>query len=329
MRRRGFTLVELLVVIAIIGVLVALLLPAVQAAREASRRSSCLNNLKNMSLAMHNHHDVMNRFPPGCANDRTPFGTHPTGNGWGSSWKVYLLPYIEQNTIFEKWVFDGSSSGYTHANNMALTNNLFLSVYRCPSSPVPRFYTASGNNGAIQMFTSYTGIAGSNLPGTTFGSSSNGFTSGDGPLYANSQASFASLIDGSSNTLLIGEQSDHMRTVAGQPVLGANSRPISSQGPHGWTMGAGGTNVAPVGAAYTDRHFNCTTIAYTVNQRGLTNTGGTGENMGNNIPLTAAHPSGCCVAIADGSSRFISNTVPLLVLQRLACGNDGQPVTLE
>ena len=128
--KAGFTLVELLVVIAIIGVLVALLLPAVQAAREAARRSSCLNNSKNISLAMHNHHDTLLRFPPGCANDKTPLGTHATGAGWGSSWKVYLLPYIEQNALYSKWIFDGNSSGYTNATNMPLVNKLMRPIHQ-------------------------------------------------------------------------------------------------------------------------------------------------------------------------------------------------------
>src|SRR5688572_12222721 len=113
-RRPGFTLVELLVVIAIIGILVALLLPAVQAAREAARRISCSNNLKQVALACHNFHDVYDRLPPGGANDQPPFGTQNTINGnaqWGSSWKVYILPYLEQSAIYDRWQFQ-SQSGY-------------------------------------------------------------------------------------------------------------------------------------------------------------------------------------------------------------------------
>src|SRR5262245_30406644 len=94
----GFTLVELLVVIAISGGLVGGLLPAGQAAREAARRSSCGNNLKQLAIAVHNFHDTRGRIPPGGAVDQTPeFGTHPTGTAWGSSWFVYILPFAEQN----------------------------------------------------------------------------------------------------------------------------------------------------------------------------------------------------------------------------------------
>jgi prepilin-type processing-associated H-X9-DG protein len=91
-------------------------------------------------------------------------------------------------------------------------------------------------------------------------------------------------------------------------------------------MGAGNSSV---GAAYVDRHFNCTTVAYQINQRGLPNSGGTGHNTGNNIPLASAHPGGCIMALADGSARFVSQTTPLLVLQQMASGSDGEVGILD
>src|SRR5688500_11661433 len=103
--RIGFTLVELLVVIAIIGVLVALLLPAVQAAREASRRSSCGNNAKQLTLAFQNYHDTLNSMPPGNVWTSAMYGTdsNPGGQIMGSfGWPAFILPYMEANTVYER-----------------------------------------------------------------------------------------------------------------------------------------------------------------------------------------------------------------------------------
>src|SRR3954470_16964481 len=102
-RRRGFTLIELLVVIAIIGVLIALLLPAVQQAREAARRAQCSNNLKQLGLGLHNYHDAFKCFPPGSVVDKF----------WG--WQSLLLPYMEQNQTYDglNFEFIGTSMAYS------------------------------------------------------------------------------------------------------------------------------------------------------------------------------------------------------------------------
>src|SRR5438067_13078670 len=98
--RRAFTLVELLVVIAIIGVLVALLLPAVQSARESARRMSCMNNLKQTGIALHNHHDSYGTFPAGGVTNGTCCSTQS-----GATWTIYILPFIEQQTLYDKYDF--------------------------------------------------------------------------------------------------------------------------------------------------------------------------------------------------------------------------------
>src|SRR5437773_558439 len=108
--RRAFTLVELLVVIAIIGVLVALLLPAVQSARESARRMSCMNNLKQIGLALHNHHDAFGTFPPGGVTNGTCCGTQS-----GATWTIYILPFIEQQMLYDKYDFTQTNESSANA----------------------------------------------------------------------------------------------------------------------------------------------------------------------------------------------------------------------
>jgi len=237
---------------------------------------------------------------------------------------VYILPYIEQGNIYNKWVFSGNS-GYTNANNMStatpLVHQVTIKTYRCPSSGLPPFYTSSNNAGAIQMFTSYTGIAGSTIdPGVN--TSGYGPSGSGGVLYANSQTTFGSITDGTSNTLLVGEQSDHLRDANNVPIPGGFAA-ITSQGPHGWTMGAGNANVGP---AYTDRTFNCSTTRYQINQRGMSNNcaAGTCDNTGNNIPLSSNHTGGINALLGDGSVRFLTSTTALQTLQWLSSKAGGE-----
>src|SRR5687767_9230974 len=123
--RRGFTLVELLVVIAIIGVLVALLLPAVQQAREAARRMSCQNNLKQIGIALHNHHDVKLTFPPGALN------TGANGTPVYTTWTIEILPFMEQQALYQQY---DQTQFNTHATKR-LVGQQRLVAHECPSDP--------------------------------------------------------------------------------------------------------------------------------------------------------------------------------------------------
>jgi len=332
--RQGFTLVELLVVIAIIGVLVSLLLPAVQAAREASRRMSCSNNLKQLALAAHNFHDTYKRFPPGAGNDMNPFGV-ATSAQWGSSWKVYILPFIEQSALYDQWTFAGQS-GYTNASNMNLVNNVRIPAYRCPSSALPDFHTSAGV--AVQkMHTSYTGIAGSAItpgsPGTYQMGCCNGagsWASDNGIFFGGSKSNFASITDGTSNTWMIGEQSNHLRDAARMPVTaGYTSGVGNSAGLYGWTMGAAHPNNAGQNGWGDGRHFNCTAVRFSINQTGFSNTAANGHNndVGGNFPISSFHPGGAMIALADGSTRFFANELDLTIIHGFCTKDRGEVVS--
>jgi len=156
-RRRGFTLIELLVVIAIIAVLIALLLPAVQAAREAARRSQCVNNMKQLGIALHNYHDVVGSFPTSFwRNTNDNLAANPNGprdNSNRHSWFAMILPYIEQTPVYNAMNFSLAVAGPTYAPNgstvlvpnseryNATAAMTPINVFMCPSDPAPVFST--------------------------------------------------------------------------------------------------------------------------------------------------------------------------------------------
>jgi prepilin-type N-terminal cleavage/methylation domain-containing protein len=327
--RAGFTLVELLVVIAIIGVLVALLLPAVQAAREAARRSSCSNNLKQIGLALHNYHDT---------HGNLPYGGRVLGS-WGPSFWVGLLPFAEQGSVFDKYDHVSTNSGWTqqNPNNAVLVTNLNIKWMRCPSSPIPVFWdtgTPGGTPTVQQCMPSYTGISGAvngtqSVPAASAfteirirngqsccgGGASSGVTSSGGMLVPNQSLNMAAATDGTSNVIVIGETSDY--------ALENNitKRRVDQGYPHGWTMGVGSGGID---AGYGgERTFNLATIRYQINNKKTYNLPGVYENKGNNNPLLSAHPGGVMVGLMDGSVRFASATTDMLTLLRLATRDDG------
>ncbi len=220
--RRGFTLVELLVVIAIIGILVALLLPAIQMAREAARRSSCSNNLKQIGLGLHMYHDTFGRLPAGWQ------GRDPDGNrnadwlgqpGWG--WAAAILPYVEQGSVYESTIqFELPIT--EHENQVARAT--VVKLYRCPSDIGDDWFVLHADDhshvsslaaqGAhdhelgeyVLATANYIGVFGMHDPHDVY----EGNQQADGSFVHNRYFSFRDFLDGTSETLIVGERDSRL-----------------------------------------------------------------------------------------------------------------------
>lgn len=152
-----------------------------------------------------------------------------------------------------------------------------------------------------------------------------------GMLYHLSKVKLTMATDGTSNTLLVGEQSDHLRGANSTILLGgtfggASQIAVTCAGPDGWIQGC--QRSIPNSSTNSDRIYNCATIRYAINQQGMTlGAGGCHDNVGNNIPLSSMHSGGCNLLFADGTVKFWPNSTSLQILSWAACRNDGQSFT--
>jgi prepilin-type N-terminal cleavage/methylation domain-containing protein/prepilin-type processing-associated H-X9-DG protein len=321
---RAFTLVELLVVIAIIAILVGLLLPAVNAARESARRIQCANNFKQVGLAMHSYHTANNAFPQGTTDHNTP-----NYEGW--SWAVRILPQMEAGNAFAK--IDFSEDGFigsTNQKNKQLLDGTFVATYWCPSSPCPRFYSQDAWNGNHEINVGcMVGIAGAadDPSGDTrydMGQSPDRTHAWNGVLFAHSNVRIEDIRDGTTNTIMVGETSD-MGWRTGYPNEKFDCRGMF---PHGFWIGADRQSAST--APGDKRVFN-TTVIYQrplgtkecdLGQFGQTSKAG--HNYDNQIPIQAAHPGGAYLLFADGSSQFLSENIEFGLFKLLAIRDSGE-----
>jgi prepilin-type N-terminal cleavage/methylation domain-containing protein len=333
--RRGFTLVELLVVIAIIGVLVALLLPAVQAAREAAKRIQCTNKQKQLVLAMHNYESTFGCFPTGTINPSPANGSiaagddsngrngaaAPAGIGIGGPWICMLLPYIEQPALHAAFMKIAAEKpevvdwfGHDSYVNSAPIGREHLNVMDCPSHPPTTEWLKNGTGMEHLARGNYAACYGAGGYGVV-----NTKNPSIGGLFGNNHMiKMAEVTDGTSNTLAVSELKYRLAHPTG---------PSSEDSRGVWTYGAMGGNVFSTqtgpNSAVPDRVWGCRNFP----EIGMPCVQGGSPYSANFSAARGYHPNGVTGAMGDGSVRFFTNNIALTVWNAYGSRGGGETVS--
>lgn len=290
--RRAFTLIELLVVIAIIAILIAMLVPAVQKVREGAARTECTNKLKQLALALANYHDRHSAFPPAhCQNTLSYNCPPPPDTKQYFAWSARILPYIEQRALYDQ-VNWNAHPWWQHP-----INETPLDIYRCASDSRPTFVAKYGAD--LVALSGYMGVSGTDQ------------LAYDGILHVNAKVQMKRILDGSSNTLLIGERPPSEDLVYGWWFAGAGPPPN-----FGATDVVIGVNeIKNPGASPPDRD--------TFRQGSIVDPG-----QDHKWHFWSLHPAGTNFAFADGAVRFIGYDIGQPTINALSTRAGGEIPTL-
>jgi prepilin-type N-terminal cleavage/methylation domain-containing protein len=318
MNRTGFTLVELLVVIAIIGVLVALLLPAVQAAREAGRRSQCSNNLRQLGLAAHNFHDTYKKLP---SSNRASTTSTVRSSGF-----TFLLPFIEQKNIYDQYDlnknWDDNTANASGVSNRTLTSTN-IPAYQCPSSSDPSRKDGNPQPSWVPNLVACTDYGPTISVDQRLKTANLVDEYGIGILQKNAEPRLADVTDGLSNTVLYAES-------AGRPFLYRRGKRVSDDvnvnrvNGGGWSRAANDFSIDGSDATGTTAVGQCAVNCTNGDDVGGQSFpypyyGGEGSSE-----VYAFHPGGAQVALGDGSVRFLAQTIHIREFARLVTRAKGE-----
>ena len=318
-KTRGFTLIELLVVIAIIAILISLLLPAVQQAREAARRTQCRNNLKQMALALHNYESAFTTLPPSRMEPDVEIEDNIGNDSTYQSWTTMVLPFIDQANLQAS--IDFNSAWSSLANRPAVSTQ--LPTMKCPSTPGndrvdPSWVVgaAAGDYGSVNEVKKkvYTDVLGLPEPASA---------SRAGVLAKARNNKFRDVTDGTSNSIMLAE-------AAGQPAVYTTDGPMNADRFALYTddkiVDLGGGSYAPAdGTGWADP--DCGFSINGATEDGLTKYGPYMINRINVSEVFSFHPGGATVALADGSVRFISESVDTTVFVSACTRAGGEILT--
>lgn len=311
MRRYGFTLIELLVVIAIIAVLIALLVPAVQKVRAAAARTQCLNNLKQVGLALHGYHDSNKFFPPGQTT------IYPRGSGIAVNhgWAIYILPYLEQGPLADKYVW---TSNDTATVNQPVRSTV-VSVFVCPSAGSPRFDSTADTTSttfpfAVSDYAPISGVADHLCVNLGFTTTNFPIVQRRGVMDTDTYTSIAGVTDGLSNTILIGEDANRPNRIRLGQLASTGSFTVSGAGwaSHNAVFDIDGADPATgIPASNSAAAQSCVV------------------NCSNENEVYSYHTGLAHILFGDGTVRPINNSISATVLIALVTKSRGEVVDLS